>query len=108
MGQSKITDKIRVSEAAFDSVSSVDVEIELLEAKIREVEEQKARLEQDIRDAKYDHQLTEKSLLIRQKEADREKVSEELSALNRQADSRAKLAIKKGELTSKNNQITAS
>lgn len=72
------------------------------------MEEQKARLEQDIRDAKYDQQLTDKSLHIRQKEADREKVSEELSALNRQADSRAKLAIKKGEMASKTNQISAS
>jgi DNA repair protein RAD50 len=97
-----------VSEAAFDSVSSVDVEIELLEAKISEAKEQRERLEKDIRDAKYDQQLSEKALLIRQKEADREKMSEELSALNRQADSRAKLAIKKSELTSKTNQVSAS
>lgn len=97
-----------MSEAAFDSVSSVDVEIELLEAKISEAKEQRERLEKDIRDAKYDQQLSEKALLIRQKEADREKMSEELSALNRQADSRAKLAIKKSELTSKTNQVSAS
>jgi DNA repair protein RAD50 len=101
-------DKIRTSESAFDSISSVAVEIELLEAKVAEAEEQKARLEHDIRDAKYDEQIRDKAGDIRQKEAEKDRISAELSALNRQADSRAQLAIKRGELTSKNNQIQAS
>jgi DNA repair protein RAD50 len=89
-------------------VSSVDVEIDLLQSKIAEAEEQKARLEQDIRDAKYDEQIRDKTAVIRQKEAERDQISSELSALNRQADSRAQLAIKRGELGSKSGQVQAS
>lgn len=89
-------------------MSSVDVEIELLEGKIKEAREQQARLEQDIREAKYDEQLREKLLAIRQKEAEKDKMNAELSALNRQADSRAQLSIKRNELTSKRGQVQAS
>ena len=103
-----MNEKIRASESTFDSVSSVDVEIELLQAKITEAEEQKARLEQDIRDAKYDEQLREKAVAIRQREAHCEKINAELSALNRQADSRAQLVIKRSDMVSKTNQVTAS
>jgi DNA repair protein RAD50 len=106
--QAKLNDKIRHSEATFESVSSVDVEIEMLEQKIAEAEDQRARLQNDIRDAKYDEQMREKTLAIRHKEAEKDKVQAELSALNRQADSRAQLSIKKGELTAKTNQIAAS
>lgn len=106
--QVQINNKIRSSEASFDSVSSLDVEIELLQGKIAEAKEQRGKLEQDIRDAKYDEQLRDKNVTIRQKEADKDKLSEELSSLNRQADSRAKLAIKRGEVTSKEGQVAAS
>ena len=106
--QAKLNDKIRHSEATFESVSSVDVEIEMLEQKIAEAEDQRTRLQNDIRDAKYDEQVREKTLAIRHKEAEKDKVQAELSALNRQADSRAQLSIKKSELTAKSNQIVAS
>lgn len=79
----------------------------MLEAKIAEAEEQRTKLEADIQAAKYDDQIREKIAAIRQKEADRDKVNGELSALNRQADSRAQLAIKRGELPSKGSQIAA-
>ncbi|ORY30598.1 hypothetical protein BCR39DRAFT_529095 [Naematelia encephala] len=104
----KLNDKIRASESSFDSVSNVDVEIELLEAKIAEAEESRNRLEQDIRDARFDEQFRDKGVIIRQKEQDRDKISSELSALNRQSDSRAQLAIKRNEMQSKTAQIAAS
>ena len=47
-------------------------------------------------------------MIIRQKEAEKDKVNAELSVLNRQADSRAQLAIKRNELTSKSNQVDVS
>lgn len=79
----------------------------MLESKIAEIEEQRAKLEADLQAAKYDEQIRDKIAAIRQKEADRDKVNGELSALNRQADSRAQLAIKRGELSSKDSQIAA-
>lgn len=80
----------------------------MLESKIAEAKEQQARLEEDIREAKYEEQLRDKMLLIRQKEAEKDKTNAELSALNRQADSRAQLSIKRNELTSKTGQVSAS
>nr|XP_031864453.1 uncharacterized protein CI109_000367 [Kwoniella shandongensis]KAA5531525.1 hypothetical protein CI109_000367 [Kwoniella shandongensis] len=101
----KLNDKTRLSESTFDSVSNVDVEIELLQDKITEAEKDKARLDSDLREAKYDEHIREKGLLIRQKEAERDKINSELSALNRQADSRAQLTIKRNELGSKSGQV---
>ena len=84
------------------------MEIELLEGKITEAEEHRTKLENDIRDARFDEQIREKTMIIRQKEAEKDKVNAELSILNRQADSRAQLSIKRNESAFKTNQISAS
>jgi len=106
--QAKLQEKIRVSEDAFESITSVDTDIGLVQTRIAEIEEQRARLDQDIREARYDEQIRDKAVTVRQREADRDRVTPELSALNRQADSRAQLAIKRGELQSRTSQIGAS
>jgi len=99
---------MRASEDTFESVNSVDADIGLVETRIAEIEEQRARLDQDIREAKYDEQIRGKTVMIRQREADRDRINAELSALNRQADSRAQLGIKRSGLQSKTSQIVAS
>jgi len=99
---------MRASEDTFESVNSVDADIGLVETRIAEIEEQRARLDQDIREAKYDEQIRGKTVMIRQREADRDRINAELSALNRQADSRAQLGIKQSGLQSKTSQIGAS
>jgi len=99
---------MRASEDTFESVNSVDADIGLVETRIAEIEEQRARLDQDIREAKYDEQIRGKTVMIRQREADRDRINAELSALNRQADSRAQLGIKRSGLQSKTSQIGAS
>ncbi|ORX37164.1 hypothetical protein BD324DRAFT_625039 [Kockovaella imperatae] len=104
----QLTEKVRQSEASFESVSSLDVEIALLESKIAEAEEHRSKLEKEIRDARFDEAIREKTMIVRQKEAERDKVNAELSVLNRQADSRAQLAIKRNERVSKENQVAAS
>ncbi|WVR06574.1 hypothetical protein IAU60_003606 [Kwoniella sp. DSM 27419] len=104
----KLNEKIRASESTFDTVSSLDVEIGILQDKINENEEQRARLEAEIRDARYDEQIREKGMLVRQKEAERDKINAELSALNRQADSRAQLTIKRNEAAAKAAQVESS
>lgn len=106
--QTQTNDKIRVAEANFSSVSSVDASVKMVEGQITDLEDAKSRLEQEVREAKYDERLREKIVAIRQKETDRDRASSELSALNRQADSRAQLSIKRNEFTSKTSQVTAS
>nr|XP_018262086.1 DNA repair protein RAD50 [Kwoniella dejecticola CBS 10117]OBR84244.1 DNA repair protein RAD50 [Kwoniella dejecticola CBS 10117] len=104
----KLNDKIRSTEASFDSISSLDAEISILQGKLAENEEQRSRLETEIRDSRYDEQIREKAMLVRQKEAERDKINSELSALNRQADSRAQLTIKRNEVGSKSAQVESS
>ncbi|OCF56822.1 DNA repair protein RAD50 [Kwoniella mangroviensis CBS 10435] len=104
----KLNDKIRSSEASFDSITSLDAEISILQGKLTENEEQKSRLETEIRESRYDEQIREKAMLVRQKEAERDKINAELSALNRQADSRAQLTIKRNEVGGKTAQVDSS
>lgn len=106
--QSQTNDKIRVAEANFSSVSSVDASVKMVERQITDLEDAKSRLEQEVREARYDERLREKVVAIRQKETDRDRANSELSALNRQADSRAQLSIKRNEFTSKTSQVSAS
>jgi len=80
----------------------------MVETQITDLEDAKSRLEAEIREAKYDERIRDKTVSIRQKETDRDRANGELSALNRQADSRAQLSIKRNELTNKNSQVTAS
>nr|XP_019013012.1 DNA repair protein RAD50 [Kwoniella pini CBS 10737]OCF51793.1 DNA repair protein RAD50 [Kwoniella pini CBS 10737] len=104
----KLNDKIRSTESSFDSISSLDAEISILQGKLAENEEQRSRLDKEIRDARYDEQIREKAMLVRQKEAERDKINSELSALNRQADSRAQLTIKRNEVGAKSAQVDSS
>jgi DNA repair protein RAD50 len=97
-----------VAEANFSSVSSVDASVKMAEGQITDLEDAKTRLEQEVREARYDERLRENMVAIRQKETDRDRANSELSALNRQADSRAQLSIKRNEFTSKTSQVSAS
>jgi DNA repair protein RAD50 len=103
-----LNEKIRTAESQFDSVSSFEAEIQLLESKLVENAESQARLEADIRDAKYDDQIRDKIASIRQKEGEKDKIQGELSILNRQADSRAQLTIKRNEMQGRQRQILSS
>lgn len=95
-------------ETSFDSLSSVDADISVLENDITSTETRRDSLEQEIQEARYDEQMRDRRSIVSQKEAEREKLNSELSALNRQADTRAQLAIKRTELESKNAQKLAS
>lgn len=106
--QTQLNTRIRQMEASFDSFSSVDADISVLENDMTATETRRDGLEQEIQDARYDEQMRERRATVSQKEAERDKLNSELSALNRQADTRAQLAIKRSELESKNAQILAS
>lgn len=95
-------------EATFDSVSSVDADISVLENDIAALEQRRDQLDEGIRNAHYDERMRECAASIREKEAEKDKINAELSALNRQADSRAQLGIKRSEVASKTAQVDAS
>lgn len=95
-------------EATFDSVSSVDADISVLANDLEASEQRRDRLDEEIRNAKYDDQMRERGAAIRQKELEKDKINAELSALNRQADTRAQLSIKRTEIESKTAQVDAS
>lgn len=95
-------------ERSFDSFSSVDADISVLENDVSSLETRRETLEQEVQEARYDEQLRERRSAVGEKEAMREKLNGELTALNRQADTRAQLSIKRSELESKNAQVEAS
>lgn len=95
-------------ESMFDSVSSVDADISVLANDIEASEQRRDRLDEEIRNANYDVQMRERGSAIRQKELEKDKINAELSALNRQADTRAQLSIKRSEVESKTAQVDAS
>ncbi|BEJ06595.1 hypothetical protein CcaverHIS641_0311170 [Cutaneotrichosporon cavernicola] len=100
--------RIRNMEQSFDSFSSVDADISVLENDVSSLETRRETLEQEVQEARYDEQLRERRSAVGQKEAAREKLNGELTALNRQADTRAQLSIKRSELESKKAQVEAS
>ncbi|KAK4689016.1 DNA repair protein RAD50, partial [Tremellales sp. Uapishka_1] len=102
-----LNSRVRVAESNFDSVTSVDADISIVENQISDAQGQLDRLDQELSEARYDEQIRERSTTIRQKETDRDKINSELSALNRQADSRAQLSIKRNELQTKKASIEA-
>lgn len=95
-------------EATFESVSSVEADISVIENDIAVAEGRRDRLDEEIQGARYEEQVRERSAAIRQKEADRDKISSDLAVLNRQADSRAQLSIKRSDYDSKTSQMNAS
>lgn len=95
-------------EASFDSVSSVDADLSVLENDLEASEQRHKKLDDEISNAKYDEQIRKRGDVIRQKELEKDRINAELSALNRQADTRAQLSIKRTEIESKTAQVDAS
>lgn len=95
--QVELRGKITRLKASIEAKSSSESEIE---AQDRRLQEQRIRLETataEFRAAKYDATHREKGQAIVSTDAQREALHAELSGLNRQADTRAKLAIKKAD-----------
>lgn len=95
-------------EASFDSVSSVDADISVMENDIAVTSGRRDRLEEEIQAARYDEQIREHNASLRQKDLDKEKLDAELHALSSQASSRAELAMKRSELETKTGSMQAS
>ena len=73
-----------------------------------DIEEKKRRLDKfrkDIKEANYDERIAEKSSKARALEDRREDLNGEIRTLSLQADSRARLDIKRAEMKSKKNEM---
>lgn len=63
------------------------------------------RIKDDIRSAKYDSRLAEKTDKTKSLEDKREELNAEIRTLSLQADARARLDLKRGEVKSKTSEI---
>jgi len=72
------------------------------------MEEKKARINKvksDVKSANYDQRISEKTTKARTMEDRRDELNSEIRSLSLQADSRARLDIKRGEVKSKTGDI---
>ena len=97
--------KILKAESSNDSISSLDVEIELMEARVDEMNVAVQSLERAITEQKYDKKLRLKQTEIRQQEQDRAKIQDELKTLQRQGETRSMLASERKQLKDKERSV---
>ena len=103
--QATLRMKVTSAEASLDQTSSLTADIRTLEGDIEEKKRRLDRARQEIKDANFDERLSEKSSKARALEDRREDLNGEIRTLSLQADSRARLDIKRAELKSKRNEM---
>jgi DNA repair protein RAD50 len=106
--QTALNSSIRSKQDSFESVSSVDADISVLENDIAVTEGRRDRLDEEIQNARYDEQIRERATLVNQKNANRDQLSADIAILNSHAEQRAKLDLKRSSLESKIAQMDAS
>ena len=80
----------------------------MLEGRIHDLTTAQSKLEKEIRAAKFDDQIKEKRNAIAQQDAEKEKLGNELMALNKQASTRATLEVLRGSKREKDEVVKAS
>jgi restriction endonuclease S subunit len=80
----------------------------MLEGRIHDLTTAQSKLEKEIREAKFDDQIKEKRNAIAQQDAEKEKLGNELVALNKQASTRATLEVLRGSKREKDEVVKAS
>lgn len=80
----------------------------MLQERITDLTNAQARLDKEIREAKFDEQIRDKRNAIAQQDAEKEKLGNELVALNKQASTRATLEVLRGSAKEKDGVIKAS
>ncbi|KDQ62331.1 hypothetical protein JAAARDRAFT_66083 [Jaapia argillacea MUCL 33604] len=102
---SSLQSSISSNESILDASQSLAGKLRTV---IGDIEEKKSRLEklrQEIRAANYDERMSEKSKNARTLEDQREALNAELRSLSLQADSRARLDIKRTEMKTKETDV---
>ncbi|KIM43207.1 hypothetical protein M413DRAFT_444016 [Hebeloma cylindrosporum] len=98
-------DKINTTEKILEDLQSLPGTLRNLQS---DIEDKKARLQKlkaNINSAQYDSRLAEFAKKARELEDERERLNTELQGLSLQADSRARLELKRGEVKSKTMEI---
>ena len=74
-------------------------EVLTLKQAIQDCEQKRQKLSDEIREANTDTKIRERNRSIKEAESQRDQLHAELGGLNRQADTRAKLAIKRADVS---------
>jgi len=93
------------AESSLNQTSSLPTDIRTLQGDIEVKERRLNKVRQDIEDANYEENIAEKSSKARLLEDQREDLNVEIRTLSLQADSRARLDIKRAEMKSKKNEM---
>ena len=103
--QTTLRSRITSAESSLDQTSSLTTDIRTLQGDIEEKKRRLDKVRQEIKDANYDERIAEKSSKARALEDQREDLNGEIRTLSLQADSRARLDIKRAEMKSKKNEM---
>ena len=103
--QTTLRSKITSAESSLGQTSSLTTDIRALQGDIEEKKRLLDKLRKDVREANYDERIAEKSSEARALEDRKEDLNVEIRTLSLQADSRARLDIKRAEIGSKRNEM---
>lgn len=98
-------EKIAQGEAQIDGAQTLIGELQIVTADIGDKKERLAKLQEEFNAGKYEAKTEEKAKVVRDLEDKKNALNEEFRMLNLQADSRAKLGIKRGEVRMKSQEI---
>ena len=103
--QAERQDKISKTEKTLESLQSLPGTLRNLQSDIEDKNARLQKLKATINSAKYDSRLADFAKKARELEDERERLNSELQGLSLQADSRARLELKRGEVKSKTMEI---
>jgi len=93
------------AERKVENQQSLPSQLKSLQADIEEKKTRLTKIKNEMGSAKYDAQLADRTEKAKVMEERREALNTEIRTLSLQADSRAKLDLKRGEVRSKNKEI---
>lgn len=95
---------IKKTERQLEDEQTIKSEMTLLQGDIEEKKSRLSKLKSDLSEANFDSRLQEKTEKAKRMEETREQLNMELRTLSLQADSRARLDVKRAEAKSKTNE----
>ena len=97
---------ISTDEAALDESGILATDLRRVSADVEEKKTKVVNMKAELEGHGFDKQLEEKARAVRHLEDERERISTELTSISLQADTRAKLDLKREEFRRKDRDIT--
>ena len=97
---------ITADEAALDEARTLATDLRRVSADVHEKKTKVALMKAELEGHGFDKRLEEKTRAIRRLEDERERINTELTSISLQADTRAKLDLKREESRRKDREIT--